>query len=1172
MHHGQYAVTQGVCRRIPASAREQAARSQIGFSDRLLWMVLCCLFSTGFSAQPLYLQEAAINPLEPAPPILDINNVEPVLFSQNRGFYAHAFYLILTTPTDDATVYYTTDGSVPNPETASIALDHNQAFPLIIRETTCVRAVAFKAGWIPSAVSTHTFIFTRSVINAPNSADQALVEDALLALPTVALATDSVPVEPDISSLASVEWIMPDYTEGFQIDASLGQRISTAVELHSDKPSLHVSFLDAILDYPLFDTLNQTSHTGFDLVTSARDSWQGGAGDYASQIRDVFSHDLQAQTGQPSLVNRFCHVYVNAQYQGLYQMQEQPDSLARRTHPDTPTDHLDILQTDPDQATTRAIQGTRDALDRLYAETQAGFGDMSRYYHAQGMDADGQDNPAYERLLDVDNLIDFMIVEYFTGDTNGPGSRLNQGKPNHILALYNRADPDGFKWLQYNSEWSLGTGDISAVGASQTNLVEPLVSDTMTDLESFSCHVLHEHLILSNSDYRMQFADRVYAYFFNAGIMLEQHTRTLIQARADQIQIAMIAEAARWGGPGQTQSAWLAEINRLQFGTSDHQDQPDSRLLTGRAHTVLAQLKARSWYPDVAVPVVSLPNSRVLPGSRIALMAPEGALYLTLDGTDPRASGGGLNTSAQIYAGPLTISDTTLIKARAQVDQAWSPLREATFATQDITNTLRISEIMPSPEDTGTDYIELKNIGTAPLNLFQVRLSDAIDFTFPAMTLAPNSSVLVVQDRVAFETRYGTNLPIAGEYSGVLSDPSENLMLHDAVGQTIHDFSYKTAWYDMTHGQGFSLTIKPEALETPHEYGNVTSWRPSQAEGGSPGQDEIIQVPLPGTIIINEVLSHSHDIASDWIELYNTSDDRLHLGGWFLSDEPKVPQKYEIADGTIIEPQGYLVLFEVEHFGNPFDPGAHEPFALSENGETLYVYSGLDGALTGFQIEETLGASSTGVPFGRYQKSTGTTNFVSMSQATPGQPNSGPLVGPIVISEIMYHPANNEDAEYVELTNISNEWVPLFNAVEYLPWRFQDSADGSGINLFFPLNPGWELQPGERIVMVKNRAAFYSSFDVPDAVTVLEWSNGKLSNSGERIQLDEPGDVDLAGQRYWIRVDRVNYSDGSHPDNAGVDLWPAGPDGRGWSLQRVELSEYGNDPVNWQAGMPTPGW
>jgi hypothetical protein len=550
-------------------------------------------------------------------------------------------------------------------------------------------------------------------------------------------------------------------------------------------------------------------------------------------------------------------------------------------------------------------------------------------------------------------------------------------------------------------------------------------------------------------------------------------------------------------------------------------------------------------------------------------------VYVTLDGTDPRASEGRLNPSAQIYTGPIVIPDTTQIKARAWVDETWSALSQATFVTRDIEHSLRISEMMPCPLDPAAAYLEFKNIGTEPINLAQVRLSEAVRFIFPAMTLAPDGHVLVVQNTDVFEARYGTGLPVAGEYSGVLSPEGERLVLKDPIGQVIHDFTYETAWYDITRSQDFSLTVRPEVLNDQNSqsvYGDALSWRPSHVQAGSPGTDEIIQPAWPGSIIITEILSHSHDIASDWIELYNTTDEAMHVGGWFLSDDPQVPQKYEIAYGTLIEPKGYLVLYEVQQFGNPFDPGAHEPFALSENGEMLYVFSGLDGALTGFTVEETFGASLTGVPFGLYLKSTDTDNFVAMSEPTPGQANADPLVGPVVISEIMYHPAGDEDAEYVELVNISDDMVALFDPIEYLPWRFQDNPDGSGIDLAFPLNPGLVLHPGERVVLVMDKTAFYKSYNVPASVTVLQWPKGKLSNSGDKIQLDQPGDVDLDGLRYWIRVDRVNYSDGSHPDTSGVDLWPAGPDGRGWSLQRVALDAYGNDPVNWQAGMPTPGW
>jgi len=54
-------------------------------------------------------------------------------------------------------------------------------------------------------------------------------------------------------------------------------------------------------------------------------------------------------------------------------------------------------------------------------------------------------------------------------------------------------------------------------------------------------------------------------------------------------------------------------------------------------------------------------------------------------------------------------------------------------------------------------------------------------------------------------------------------------------------------------------------------------------------------------------------------------------------------------------------------------------------------------------------------------------------------------------------------------------------------------------------------------------------------------------------------------------VDRVNYSDGSHPDGDELDLWPTQPDGGGYSLTRTWPGLYGNDPNNWTAEVPSPG-
>jgi len=323
-------------------------------------------------------------------------------------------------------------------------------------------------------------------------------------------------------------------------------------------------------------------------------------------------------------------------------------------------------------------------------------------------------------------------------------------------------------------------------------------------------------------------------------------------------------------------------------------------------------------------------------------------------------------------------------------------------------------------------------------------------------------------------------------------------------------------------------------------------------------------------VVINELLAHSHDTAPDWIELHNTSSIPVELGGWTLSDRADDLSKYRIADGTTIEPHGYVLFYEDKQFGNPFDPNTISPFKMSENGEILYLYSGADEMFPNCLIEEAFGASETDVTFGRYLKSTNTSNFVFMSEPTPGQANAYPLVGPIVINEIMYRPAGDGDAEYVELLNITSAPVTLFDFESLEPWRFTDET---GIDFWFPADFPLTVEAGQHLLLTRDASLVRQSFNVPAKTPVFEWESGKLANSSEKLRLLKPGDVDEMGTRYWIEVDRIHYSDGSHGENFedGIDPWPGEADGWGASLNRLSPTRYGNDPNNWQATIPTPG-
>ena len=64
------------------------------------------------------------------------------------------------------------------------------------------------------------------------------------------------------------------------------------------------------------------------------------------------------------------------------------------------------------------------------------------------------------------------------------------------------------------------------------------------------------------------------------------------------------------------------------------------------------------------------------------------------------------------------------------------------------------------------------------------------------------------------------------------------------------------------------------------------------------------------------------------IELHNVTGTAVDIGGWFLSDSSDDLLKYEIPQGTIIEPFGYIVFSESNFNPAPARPGPKD-FALS---------------------------------------------------------------------------------------------------------------------------------------------------------------------------------------------------------------------------------------------------
>jgi len=530
--------------------------------------------------------------------------------------------------------------------------------------------------------------------------------------------------------------------------------------------------------------------------------------------------------------------------------------------------------------------------------------------------------------------------------------------------------------------------------------------------------------------------------------------------------------------------------------------------------------------------------------------------------------------SSQVYTGPLALSHSVKVKARTLQGQTWSALTEATFAVGPVAESLRVTELMyhpPGIDDPNTEFVELGNLGDETINLNLVTFADGIEFAFPNLELAPDERVLLVRDVSAFTATYGPDLPVIGQYQGSLSNAGEWIELQDAVGRVIQSFRYQDNWYDLTDGAGFSLTLKASAVN-PDLHSDGQSWRLSAHQGGSPGWDDAGDMPAPGSIVINELMANPAPGESDWIELHNTTDQAWDISGWFLSDDDATLMKYEIPVGTVLEPHGYVIFDQDKHFGDDQASGTIQAFGLSARGETLTLHGGQDGALTGYVTQERFAASEPGCSFGRYGTGSGAHDFVPLAAPTPGQANADPRVGSIVISEIMYHPPGVTGVPYVELANVSDTTVSLFDEALGLGWRFISQPDNPNIDLVFPAEPLVSLRPQERLILTPDSTAFAAAYGSSRLLRVIEWGPGQLAITGDRLQLSRPVDADN-GQTQWRPVDRVDFSNGSQGPAfvTGIDPWPIEADGLGAALIRSCLACYGNDPAHWQAGPASPG-
>ncbi|MEY2407643.1 MAG: hypothetical protein QOF48_313 [Verrucomicrobiota bacterium] len=1117
-------------------------------------------------------------------------------FSVNRGFFTNAFALQITNSTPGSQIYYSFNGDEPGPAKGILYTG-----PITITNTSVVRTRAFRDGWKATDVDTGTYIFLADVTSqAPNwqqnnvpppyfpaswgantvdyGMDPNVVSlytpaqwrEALTQIPTLSIVTEmpnlfdsAIGIYANASQHgedwerpASLELLDPASGEPGRFQENCGLRVRGGASRDPSfrKHSLRVFFRKEYgagkLSYPLFDNEGADEFETFDIRTSQNYSWpRNDSSTHDTMVRESFCRQTLGAMGQPYRRSRYYHLYLNGQYWGLYETDERPEASYGQTYFGGSKTNFDVVKcaNHIGNFATEATDGTLTVFSNLWTICQSMRTNAanSNYFRTIGCNPDGTRNPGLPVLLDVDNLIDYMLEIIYSGDGDATlSSFLGNNQPNNWFGMRDRSNPDvGFRFFNSDCEHTLGSPN------SQVDRTGPFGGSNEGNFTYANPQWMHEEL-MRNAEYRVRFGDHVQKHFFNGGALTVQSATNRFIARASQITKAVRAYSARWGDsikePPYGESDWTNEINTIL-----------TSWFPPRTSLVLAQLTNDLLFPTIAAPLFSSQGGFVSSGFSLAISQTNsgGVIYYTLDGTDPRLIGGATASSAQLYGGPISINDNASVRARVKVGTNWSAVVEALFTTVQYFRDLAITEIMYNPPGTTNvdgdefEFLELKNAGTNQLNLSGLSFTAGISFTFTNGTrIAPGAFLVLARNKAQFLSRH-PGVPVAGTYGGRLDNSGETLTLSHALSGSIFSVTYgdSAGWPQAADGLGFSLVpVGPLHLNSDQS----SHWRASSSAGGSPGSDD--PIPAIPAVVINEILTHTA-AGADFIELYNPTAGPVDIGGWFLTDAPGVPKKYRIPTGTMIIGNGYWVITESSF--NP-TPGLATSFTLSAEGEQVFLFSGdAQTNLTGYSHGFTFGAAAEEVTFGRHIISTGEEQFPAQLSSTSGSANAGPLIPAVVINEIQYNPRTAGDG-FVEIKNRTGNAVPLYDPTHPTnSWRL------NGVDFTFPANITLPAG-GLALIVSTTPAAFRSQHSVPANVPVFGPYGGSLQNSGELVELQR---LDFRGSNNfaWVTLDAVRYNDRAP--------WPAAAAGAGASLQRRDQAAYGNDPANWVGATPGPG-
>ncbi|MBO5679137.1 MAG: CotH kinase family protein [Bacteroidaceae bacterium] len=850
--------------------------------------------------------------------------VEAPMVDKDACLFTSSFDIKVTKPSG-TTLRYTTDGTVPTLTNGKISLTGK----FTVSNTVNYRFRLFQEGKLPSQVVTRSYIY----------------KDKDYTLPIISVVTDPINLYDDSLGVyvkgvngrtgngqstpcnwnmdwdrpVNFEYITPEgeMVVNQEVDFAMCGGWSRSWTPHSFKlKAAKVYEGNNSIDYPFFADKPYLKHKTLQI--------RNGGNDTGCRIKDAALQeivhrsglDIDGQATQPVV-----H-FINGEYKGMLNMREPNNKHFAYANWGIDTDEMDQFEMSPDSGYVQ-MEGTREAFLEWY-DLSTNAANASTYEKIRN-------------LVDIDEYINYMAVEFYLGGTDWPQNNIKGFRP--------RTDNGRFRFVMFDLDGTLATTSPFYTFEGKQNYTFDYIYDMDGHLTEEIEMVTIFLNMLNNDSFRKQFID---TYCLVTGSVFEpERCNAIIDEMA-----ARTAPTLAYEGQSPYGTA-----NQLKNQLANRQGTMIQALIDywrmGLSADTRQEVKIESNVEGASLRI----NDMEIPTEKFSgtLFAP-----ITLK-AEPKAGYKFVGWSSN-----MATSTKTLIAQEA----AWNYYDQGSLdgkswtATTYSTTTWKTGKAplgyYTSDNNNSRGYNTTINYGTddsdkRPTYYFRTKftLNNApgaedvfyLNYTVDdgmvvyvngkeaARYLMPNGSI----SYSTYATSHATNNPD----QGTLTLPTSLFKRGtNVIAVEVHNNSanssdiYFSAELTQATTSNTTENIVCKEMEYRLPKGNHTL----TAVYEPLTNDELTEtVSLP--VRINEVSAdnsiyiNEYYKKNDWIELFNCTDEPIDVAGMYLSDNIENFTKYQIVGdaniSTIIEPYSYLIIWpdKLMNFTQ-----LHAPFKLAAEG------------------------------------------------------------------------------------------------------------------------------------------------------------------------------------------------------------------------------------------------